>query len=182
MDQLIKAECAQMLKELEHKFYERLRRLQRDIINATAKQYGYDRVKALRDYNLDIEYPLLVDSEPACQSEEYSEEALLKEEKKGKNEEEKEEEKNEEEKEEEGKKAKKKGKEPKKPVTSYSYFIKEKKTGFAKEFPELAPAEVTKKLREWWHKIKGGTEAEIYNELNVKDKVRYDEEMLVYSS
>ena len=197
MEHLIKAECDKMLKEVEKKFYDGVRKLQRDIINATAKQYGFDKELALREYNL--EEIIIVPPYVECQPESYSDETeviaeeeeevieevkeeVIAEEKEEEVIAEEEEEVKEEEKEEVKEEVIKVKKPPKKPATSYSYFIKDKKSGVAKEFPEMVPAEITKKMREWWNKIKGGPEADIYHGLHRDDKSRYEAEILIYNT
>jgi hypothetical protein len=46
----------------------------------------------------------------------------------------------------------------------------------------MIPAEITKKMREWWNKIKGGQEADIYHGLHRDDKSRYEAEILIYNT
>ena len=155
MDALIKAECNKLMEKVEKEFYEKARLLQRDIIKATSKKYGFEESKALKDYGL----------EEVLEEEEYGslddKETTTKEVKK----------------EVKKKEVKKKDPDaPKRPTTSYAYFIKEKHSEVAKEFP----TEVKKKLGEMWKGIKDTPDAKPYKDLNLKDKVRYEEEMSLY--
>ena len=146
MDALIKAECNKLMEKVEKEFYEKARLLQRDIIKATSKKYGFEESKALKDYGL----------EEVLEEEEYG--SL-------------------DDKETTTKEVKKKDPDaPKRPTTSYAYFIKEKHSEVAKEFP----TEVKKKLGEMWKGIKDTPDAKPYQDLNLKDKVRYEEEMSLY--
>jgi len=52
MDALIKAECGVFLKKVEKDFYHKTKQLQRDIINATSKKYGFQVSNAYKDYGL----------------------------------------------------------------------------------------------------------------------------------
>ena len=162
MDALIKAECNKFVEKVEKEFYERAQNLQRDIIKATSKKYGFDASKAFKDYGL----------EEALEEESYGgvEEEEVKEE-------EKEEVKVKEVKEKPVKK-KKDPNAPKRPTTSYAYFMKAKRQEVAKEFP----TEVKKRLGEMWKGIKDSPDAKPYKDLNIKDKVRYEEELRLYTA
>jgi len=163
MDALIKAECNKFVEKVETEFYERARILQRDIIKATSKKYGFDASKAFKDYGL----------EEALEEESYG--GLEEEEVK---EEEKEEVVKKKEIKEKQVKKKKDPNAPKRPTTSYAYFIKAKRPEVAKEFP----TEVTKRLGEMWKGIKDTPEVKPYKDLNITDKVRYEEEMRLYTA
>lgn len=52
MDALIKAECGVFLEKVEKDFYHKTKQLQRDIINATSKKYGFQVSNAYKDYGL----------------------------------------------------------------------------------------------------------------------------------
>jgi len=52
MDALIKAECGVFLDKVEKDFYHKTKQLQRDIINATSKKYGFEVARAYNDYGL----------------------------------------------------------------------------------------------------------------------------------
>ena len=52
MDALIKVKCGVFLEKVEKDFYHKTKQLQRDIINATSKKYGFDVVNAYKDYGL----------------------------------------------------------------------------------------------------------------------------------
>jgi len=59
MDALIKAECGVFLKKVEKDFYHKTKQLQRDIINATSKKYGFQVSNAYKDYGLAEEEEVL---------------------------------------------------------------------------------------------------------------------------
>ena len=67
MDALIKAECGVFLKKVEKDFYHKTKQLQRDIINATSKKYGFEVARAYNDYGL-------VEEEEVLEEDTYGEE------------------------------------------------------------------------------------------------------------
>lgn len=67
MDALIKAECGVFLEKVEKDFYHKTKQLQRDIINATSKKYGFDVSRAYKDYGL-------VEEEEVLEEDTYGEE------------------------------------------------------------------------------------------------------------
>jgi len=67
MDALIKAECGVFLEKVEKEFYHKTKQLQRDIINATSKKYGFDVSRAYKDYGL-------VEEEEVLEEDTYGEE------------------------------------------------------------------------------------------------------------
>jgi len=67
MDALIKAECGVFLEKVEKDFYYKTKQLQRDIINATSKKYGFDVSRAYKDYGL-------VEEEEVLEEDTYGEE------------------------------------------------------------------------------------------------------------
>jgi hypothetical protein len=174
MDALIKAECNKFVEKVENDFYDKARKLQRDIIKATSNKYGFDASKAMKDYGLeeDLEeesYGSLEKEEEKVVKEKVVKEKVVKEkvvkEKVVKEKVVKE------------KVVKEKDPNaPKRPTTSYAYFMKAKRQEVAKEFP----TEVKKRLGERWKAIKDTPEADPYKDLNSKDKVRYEEEMRLY--
>jgi hypothetical protein len=164
MDALIKAECNKFVEKVENDFYDKARKLQRDIIKATSNKYGFDASKAMKDYGLeeDLEeesYGSLEKEEEKVVKEKVVKEKVVKE------------------KVVKEKVVKEKDPNaPKRPTTSYAYFMKAKRQEVAKEFP----TEVKKRLGERWKAIKDTPEADPYKDLNSKDKVRYEEEMRLY--
>jgi structure-specific recognition protein 1 len=62
---------------------------------------------------------------------------------------------------------------PKRPLSAYMYFVKDKRPEIAKKNPKDSVTEVAKKLGEMWRKVKDRTE---YEALAAKDKKRYEKE------
>jgi len=66
---------------------------------------------------------------------------------------------------------------PKRPMSAYLYFCKEKRSEVKAEFPDLKATEVTSELGRMWHEVKETDEVEQYNELAKADKARYTSEV-----
>ena len=59
MESLIKDQCGVFLEKVEKDFYHKTKQLQRDIINATSKKYGFQVSNAYKDYGLAEEEEVL---------------------------------------------------------------------------------------------------------------------------
>lgn len=67
---------------------------------------------------------------------------------------------------------------PKRPMSAYLFFCKDKRAEVKEEYPALKATEITSELGRMWHEIKDTEDAEQYVELAKADKARYDAEMV----
>lgn len=67
---------------------------------------------------------------------------------------------------------------PKRPMSAYLFFCKEKRAEIKEENPDMKATEVTSELGRLWHQVKETDEVEQYNELAKADKERYAAEMV----
>jgi hypothetical protein len=67
---------------------------------------------------------------------------------------------------------------PKRPMSAYLFFCKEKRAEIKEENPSMKATEVTSELGRLWHQVKETDEVEQYNELAKADKERYAAEMV----
>ena len=66
---------------------------------------------------------------------------------------------------------------PKRALSAYIFFCREKRPQVKESFPEMKATEITKELAKMWKEIKETYEANEYIELATRDKTRYQEEM-----
>jgi hypothetical protein len=66
---------------------------------------------------------------------------------------------------------------PKKPISAYLFFCKEKRTEVKAENPDMKTTEVTSELGRLWNAIKETPKASKYRKLAEEDKARYMEEV-----
>ena len=66
---------------------------------------------------------------------------------------------------------------PKRPMSAYLYFCKEKRAEVKEDNPTMKATEVTSELGRLWHEVKETDEVEQYNELAKADKARYTAEV-----
>lgn len=71
------------------------------------------------------------------------------------------------------KKSDKKAKGPKRPLSAYMFFVKDKRPEVAKKHSDEPVTEIAKRLGEMWHKLKDKSE---YEAQALKDKKRYEKE------
>lgn len=73
---------------------------------------------------------------------------------------------------------------PKRPISSYMYFAKEKRQAVQKKNPQSSPTEISKLLGEMWMKLEKGKDGKngtkIYDDIAALDKVRYVKEKEEY--
>ena len=67
---------------------------------------------------------------------------------------------------------------PKRPMSAYLFFCKEKRAEIKEANPTMKATEVTSELGRLWHQVKETAEVEQYNELAKADKERYAAEMV----
>ena len=67
---------------------------------------------------------------------------------------------------------------PKRPMSAYLFFCKEKRAEIKDENPTMKATEVTSELGRLWHQVKDTDEVEQYNYLAKADKERYAAEMV----
>lgn len=67
---------------------------------------------------------------------------------------------------------------PKRPMSAYLFFCKEKRAEIKEENPSMKATEVTSELGRLWYQVKETDEVEQYNELAKADKERYAAEMV----
>lgn len=67
---------------------------------------------------------------------------------------------------------------PKRPMSAYLFFCKEKRAEIKEENPSMKATEVTSELGRLWNQVKETKEVEQYNELAKADKERYTAEMV----
>jgi hypothetical protein len=66
---------------------------------------------------------------------------------------------------------------PKRPMSAYLFFCKDKRAEVKAEFPDLKATEVTSELGRMWHEVKETEQVEQYNDLAKADRARYNAEM-----
>ena len=66
---------------------------------------------------------------------------------------------------------------PKRPISAYLYFCKEKRAEVKEENPNMKATEITSELGRLWHEVKETEEVEQYNELAKADRARYNAEV-----
>ena len=66
---------------------------------------------------------------------------------------------------------------PKRPMSAYLYFCKEKRAEVKEENPNMKATEITSELGRLWHEVKETEEVEQYNELAKADRARYNAEV-----
>ena len=67
---------------------------------------------------------------------------------------------------------------PKRPMSAYLFFCKEKRAEVKEENPNMKATEITTELGRMWKEVKETEDAEQYAELAKADKARYDAEMV----
>jgi len=79
-----------------------------------------------------------------------------------------------------GKRAKKDPNAPRRPLSSYMFYVQAARDGVLRKHPGIAFGEVGKILGEQWKKLKASEKKE-FEDQNEKDKKRYAKEMEAYS-
>ena len=84
------------------------------------------------------------------------------------------------------KKAKKDPEAPKRPLSSYMYFVSKKRESVTEKNPNMAPTEAIKTLGEMWGQLekgkKGKKGTKKYEDLATEDRARYEGEKKVYDA